>query len=335
VDRVWRDLLSRKGGERSTNENVTKDGGTILCEWYNTPLITADGGVIGVASLVQDITERKRAEEEILKLNAELEQRVVRRTVELQKKTQELGEANNRLKELDRLKSMFIASMSHELRTPLNSIIGFSSITLEEWTGPLNDEQKKNLATVLRSGRHLLALINDIIDISKIEAGKHEVSIDDFDLHYLIEDAVSLFRKEIGEKGLELNAESPHLDMSTDRRRLLQCMVNLVGNAVKFTERGRIEIKINLVKSSDVLPAPDIVEIGVSDTGIGMKKEDLPKLFTAFTRIPSHLSMKVRGTGLGLYLVKKIATEILKGDVTVQSTLGEGSSFCLRIPIKL
>ncbi len=289
---------------------------------------------------VLDITERRKAEEEIRSLNAELEQRVVRRTAELQKKSRELEEANNKLKELDQLKSMFIASMSHELRTPLNSIIGFSSITLEEWTGPLNDEQKKNLATVLRSGRHLLALVNDIIDISKIEAGKHEVVLEEFDLNSLITDAVSLFRKETEEKGLELSVESPHLEMHTDRRRLLQCLVNLVSNAVKFTERGKITIAAGLVSTlkEEVQPeysAKDVVRISVTDTGIGMKKEDLPKLFSAFTRIPSPLSIKVKGTGLGLYLVKKIATEILMGDVAVQSTLGEGSSFCLRIPIKL
>ncbi len=325
-----------EGEVRRGREEVfwRRDGSRFDVEHVNSPLVE-DGKITGAVVVFGDVTEHKKAEEEIRALNERLEQRVAARTAELQKKSGELEEANNKLKELDQLKSLFIASMSHELRTPLNSIIGFSSITLEEWTGPLNDEQKKNLSAVLRSGRHLLSLINDVIDISKIEAGKHEILLEDFDLGCLIEDGVSMFRKEIEEKGLELQVESPHFEMSNDRRRLLQCLMNLLSNALKFTERGRIEIRINLVKSSKGLTAPDIVEIIVSDTGIGMKKEDLPKLFSAFTRIPSPLSAKVRGTGLGLYLVKKIATEILLGDITVQSEFGEGSSFCLRIPAKL
>ena len=327
------------------NRYICKDGSLRWLSWR--AIYNKDEGI--TYATARDITEHKRAEQEIQKLNAELEQRVIDRTAELQEsqralmnivedlnqKTLELELANNKLKELDQLKSMFIASMSHELRTPLNSIIGFSSILIDEWIGPLNVEQKENLSTVLRSGKHLLALINDVIDVSKVEAGRIDVVMEDFDLHNLISEAVALFKKEIEEKGLNIKVEAVHQAMHSDTRRLFQCVVNLVSNAVKFTERGDISVKTVLQRSKDTEPAPDLVEITVTDTGIGIREEDLPKLFAAFTRIPSPLSMKVKGTGLGLYLVKKISTEILKGDVTVQSAFGEGSSFCLKIPLKL
>ncbi len=346
----------RDGAVRDYALEIRHRDGHVTPVLYNASVFRNEGGeVIGVFATARDITELKHMEKELRILNEELEERVKERTDDLEKKSRELQEsqkvlvntvedlnqktleletANNKLKELDQLKSMFIASMSHELRTPLNSIIGFSSITLEEWSGPLNDEQKRNLTAVLRSGRHLLSLINDVIDISKIEAGIHEVMVEYFDLHGLIAETLSMFNKEIEEKGLHLEVEALHMNMHTDRRRLLQCMVNLASNAVKFTETGKISVRTVFVKSSDVL-SPDVVEIVVSDTGIGMKEEDLAKLFSAFTRIPSPLSMKVRGTGLGLYLVKKIATEILSGAVTVQSVFGQGSSFRLRIPVTL
>ena len=161
---------------------------------------------------------------------------------DLNNKTEELEQANVKLKDLDRLKSMFIASMSHELRTPLNSIIGFSSILHDDWIGPVNAEQKENLATILRSGKHLLNLINDVIDISKIEAGKIECKIEDFDLNDVISEAVNLLTSEIKEKGLSLTVDAVSLRMHTDRRRLLQCVINLLSNAVKFTEKGSVRI---------------------------------------------------------------------------------------------
>ncbi len=296
---------------------------------------------------IQDITERRQAEETLNRLNEELEQRVLQRTAELENKTVELRDsksalmnivedlhentlqleqANTKLKELDQLKSMFIASMSHELRTPLNSIIGFSSITLNEWTGPLNAEQKENIAAVLRSGKHLLSLINDVIDVSKIETGRIESNVEDFDVQEVVLEAVDTIKKDIENKGLELTVQTcPHV-LHADRRRLLQCLLNLLSNAVKFTQEG--SIKVIVEPSAD----QSMLTIAVADTGIGISEKDLEKLFSPFSRLHAVGEIIIPGTGLGLYLTQKLLQEILRGDIRVSSTYGVGSRFTLCIP---
>jgi signal transduction histidine kinase len=325
----------------------------VYVEHVNTPLIE-NGAVAGAVVVFRDISERKRDEEEIRKLNVELEQRVITRTADLEKKslelkdsqlalmnivddlnnkTVELAEANIKLQDLDRLKSMFVASMSHELRTPLNSIIGFSSVVLEEWLGPLNDEQKAKLAIVLRTGRHLLTLINDVIDVSKIEAGKLESRVEDFELRQVVGEALELVRKDGEEKGLVFRDATTAQTLHSDRRRFFQCLVNLLGNAVKFSQQGEVVVASALVPG--VGGGPDCLRISVRDGGIGIPEAELPRLFTAFTRIQSELSGTVKGTGLGLYLVKKITTEILRGQVEVESTAGQGSTFYLTVPLRI
>lgn len=266
--------------------------------------------------------------EETLQHAATLEKKVTERTLEL-------AEANRKLKEIDRLKSMFIASMSHELRTPLNSVIGFSSILLNEWIGPLNDEQKENLALVLKAGRHLLSLINDVIDVSKIEAGQLETCLEEFDLSGAIDEAIALTGKDVREKGLELEVESLSHPMRTDRRRLLQCILNMVGNALKFTQEGFLRISARTVPGPETPGGEawrDFVEIAVEDSGIGIKEEDKPKIFQAFVRLESPLAVKASGTGLGLYLTRKLVTEVLKGEITFTSEWERGSRFVMVVP---
>jgi PAS domain S-box-containing protein len=197
-------------------------------------------------AVISDITELKLAEEELRNLNATLDQKVRERTTELEsllgdmtEAKQALETANEKLEELDRLKSLFIASMSHELRTPLNSIIGFTGILLQGLAGPLNDEQRKQLGMVKGSSRHLLELITDIIDLSKIEAGKISLSMDSFDLAKTVRETLETFRVAAGRKALSLALEGPEqLMVRSDIRRVRQVLVNLIGNAVKFTERG-------------------------------------------------------------------------------------------------
>ncbi|MDO9067446.1 MAG: histidine kinase dimerization/phospho-acceptor domain-containing protein, partial [Deltaproteobacteria bacterium] len=316
------------------------------CETY----YAADDRPLRSIGTVQDITERKRAENAVHELNAGLEKRVGERTRELHKsqqalmnivedlnlKTEELEQANSRLQELERLKSMFIASMSHELRTPLNSIIGFSSILHDEWLGPVNPEQKENLNTIKRSGKHLLNLINDVIDVSKIETGRIEISFEDFDLYDVLTEAVQYVEKDIRDKGLELNLEISHHPIRTDKRRLLQCVVNLLSNAVKFTERGEIAVsfaKVDIARGAGQGGAfSPLIEISVKDTGIGIAEKDILRLYQPFVRLESHLRTTALGTGLGLYLTRKLAVEALHGDIVCTSTLGVGSTFVLNIP---
>ena len=246
---------------------------------------------------------------------------------------------------------MFIASMSHELRTPLNSIIGFTGILLQGMAGELNDEQQDQLRRVQASGKHLLELISDVIDISKIEAGKLQAYVSEFSLATVIDQAVANLKGEIARKGLDLEIALPDdVTLNTDRRRLLQCVLNLLSNAVKYTEKGAVRLSARLTRdegrgtrdegtsvvlASDASGHPSSIEISVADTGIGIREEDLPLLFTSFTRLESPLKVKNPGTGLGLYLTKKIAVELLGGSVVAQSKPGVGSTFTLIIPKNL
>jgi PAS domain S-box-containing protein len=279
---------------------------------------TRDGAPAYMCGVIRDITEIKQLEEQLGLLNEELELRVRARTAQLE-------QANARLQELDRLKSMFIATTSHELRTPLNSILGFISMTLQGLSGELNEEQTDNLSRAHGSALHLLSLVNDIIDISKLEAGKTECYPESLLLHELVAEATGVLEPQIRGKGLLLQVEVPSgLLLFTDRKRLLQCLLNLVGNAAKFTERGSI-----LISARETGP---VAELSVTDTGIGIAEKDLHRLFQPFERLESRLRVKAGGTGLGLYLTRKLCNDILQGSVTVQSRVGEGSVFTLRIP---
>lgn len=272
--------------------------------------------------LGREITIRKKAEEQL----QASQQSLMNLVKDLNLKKEELEAANHKLKELDHLKSMFIASMSHELRTPLNSIIGFTGIILQGMTGEINNEQKDQLQRVLKAGKHLLALITDVIDISKIEAGKIEAFVDEFTLNNLLDEALLSLKLQIKEKNLEIEMHTvpEKIILKTDRKRFFQCVLNYLSNAVKYSEKGKITVLAE-DKGGKLL-------FSVTDTGIGIKEEDLPTLFQSFVRLDSNLKMTVSGTGLGLYLTKKLVTEVLGGEVTATSVYGKGSTFSLLIP---
>ena len=336
-EQAVKDLTTTGRSKTFEKEYIRRDGSRV-------PILLAGAMLEGSpdqgVAFVLDLTKRKQAEEALRKAHEELEQKVVERT-------RELSDANARLQDLDRLKSLFIASMSHELRTPLNSVIGFSTILLDQWTGPLNDEQKESLDAILRSGKHLLSLINDVIDVSKIEAGMIESQIEEFDIADVLSEAVKSFTKEIDDKRLTLQVNSVRQTVRADRRRLLQCLLNLISNAVKFTEKGTIGVAAVVAVaaapgdrpgdgSAAGLPLPEhsaCIEISVTDTGIGIREEDLPQLFLPFVRFDSPLRSKVTGTGLGLYLAKKLVTEVLRGVISCKSRYEEGSTFTIRIPV--
>ena len=246
----------------------------------------------------------------------------------LKERSDELAEANAKLKELDKLKSMFIASMSHEFRTPLNSIIGFTGVMLQQMPGKINEKQQDFLTRIKLAGEHLLGLISDVIDISKIEAGRIEPYPETFMLDELTAQAAGEISVLAKKKGLELIVDVPAgIEMHSDRRRLLQCLLNYLSNAVKFTERGAVTLRVKRVGER--------LDIAVEDTGIGISKEDIPKLFEAFERLDTHLRVKAGGTGLGLYLTKRIVEGLLEGEVYVESRVDEGSVFGLRIPLRI
>jgi PAS domain S-box-containing protein len=307
-------------------------------EWHHRK---ADGSIITIMvrshdieywgynariAVISDVTEMKQMEAQLRNVNETLDKKVRERTAQLEQKNLELEEANGKLTELDRLKSMFIASMSHELRTPLNSIIGFTGILIQGLAGPLNDEQRKQLGMVKGSSQHLLELITDIIDLSKIEAGKITLNIEPFDLAATTRDTVESFRVIADRKSLKLVVEGPEqLRIENDVRRLKQVLVNLVGNAVKFTEKG--EVRVAICTDSDS------AMVVVRDSGPGIKAEDMAKLFRYFSQITSADLPKHEGTGLGLYISRKLMN-LLGGDIQVESEFGRGSTFAISLPLQ-
>lgn len=251
-------------------------------------------------------------------INQQMEQRIAERTAELAA-TMEKAQA------ADRLKSTFLATMSHELRTPLNSIIGFTGIMLQGLAGSLNDEQQKQMGMVQKSSRHLLALINDVLDISKIEAGHLLLGRDSFALRVSIEKIVKMVLPLAEQKGIELAMDiAPNVGIiDTDQRRLEQVLVNLLNNAVKFTEKGHVRISCRNKKNCSI--------IVVSDSGIGIQLDELASIFQPFHQIDTGLARKREGTGLGLFISKKII-DLMHGSIEVTSMCTQGSTFTVRIP---
>ncbi len=280
---------------------------------------------------MDDITDRIAADRALREAHDRLEQKVAART-------EQLRAAVARAEASDQIKSAFLATMSHELRTPLNSIIGFTGIVLQQLAGPLNPEQKKQIGMVRDSARHLLELINDVLDISKIEAGQLQVQAEPFQLPPSIERVLAAVRPLAAKKPIELRH---HIDpalgaMHSDRRRLEQILLNLLSNALKFTERGTVTLEASLV--TDFRRAPDdspmpAVQVRVTDTGIGIKSTDLAKLFQPFRQIDTGLSRTHDGTGLGLAICRRLAI-LLGGTISVASEWGRGSVFTIVLPLR-
>ena len=288
---------------------------------------------LGLASkltgTVREITERKLAQLQLLDAMRTLELTVEERTAQLQAALVQAEAA-------DQAKSAFLATMSHELRTPLNSIIGFTGILLQSLAGPLNPEQAKQLGMVRGSARHLLELINDVLDISKIEAGQLRVHSEPFDLAPLVARVIATLGPQASVKGLQLETGLPTgpMPMVGDRRRVEQVLINLVGNGIKFTERGGVTLAVdapNEPGSSDAAGTTGIVCIRVVDTGIGIRPEDRDKVFLPFQQVGTGLARTHEGTGLGLAICRRLV-ELMGGTINIDSEVGLGTTFTVTLP---
>jgi signal transduction histidine kinase len=241
----------------------------------------------------------------------------------------EIQEKNLQLEIAGKHKSEFLANMSHELRTPLNAIIGFSEVLLEKMFGEMNEKQEDYLKDIHSSGQHLLSLINDILDLAKVEAGRMELNLTTFDLPAAIDNALTLIRERALRHNIALAAEiDPQLgELNADERKLKQILLNLLSNAVKFTpEGGKIKVGARL--------AGDMVEIAVTDTGVGIALKDQTIVFEEFKQVGTDYTRKAEGTGLGLALTRKFV-ELHGGTIRVESELGKGSTFAFTLPLNI
>jgi signal transduction histidine kinase len=240
----------------------------------------------------------------------------------------EIAEKSRQLEAASRHKSEFLANMSHELRTPLNAIIGFSEVLLERMFGEVNAKQVEYLQDILTSGQHLLSLINEILDLSKVEAGRMELELSTFDLPQTLENALTLVRERATKHGitLDLSVDGRVGDFIGDERKIRQVLLNLLSNAVKFTpEGGRVSVAVT--------PADGAVRIAVTDSGIGIAPEDQGAIFEEFRQVGAGSAQKQEGTGLGLTLTKKFV-ELHGGKIWVESEPGKGSTFTFTLPVR-
>jgi PAS domain S-box-containing protein len=292
---------SAAGIERSYR---ARDGRLIPVWLSSAGLRGAAGAAEGYVWLAQDMTELKRTQGELVR-------------------------ARDAAEQANRAKSVFLANMSHELRTPLNAVIGYSQMLREDYIGAEQEEVRGDLEKIERSGQMLLGIINDILDLSKIEAGRETVKAQQFDVAAVLQDVSHAVQPLARLQGDVLEIDCPdHARMAyADLPKFRQSVLNLVNNALKFTERGRVSVAVNKLRDAD----GEWTEVHVSDTGIGIGRDQLGKLFQPFSQVDGSATRKYDGTGLGLAISKKFC-QMMGGDITVESELGRGSRFSIRLP---
>jgi PAS domain S-box-containing protein len=297
-------VVLREG--RVTNYELTarsKTGRETVVSYNATTFNDQAGKLQGVFAAARDVTERKRFEQTLQEKNVELENASL-------------------------AKDRFLASMSHELRTPLNAVIGFTGTLLMKLPGPLNAEQEKQLRTIQASSRHLLSLINDLLDLAKIESGNVELNIEPVNCQTVMTEVSTTLRTLAEGKNLKLEILLPEheINIRTDRRSLTQILINLTNNAIKFTEHGKVSLELQEREKDGQFT----VEISVSDTGLGIRTRDQPKLFQAFMQVDSSSTRAFEGTGLGLHVSQKLAS-MIGGRISFESEYGRGSKFTVSL----
>ncbi len=292
---------------RRMESTATRRDGTQFPVELSLAAVSAQAAPMFIA-YIRDLTEQKRQEE-------------------IRERSRELEEQNRRIQEANRLKSEFLANMSHELRTPLNAVIGFAEILIDGKAGALNESQKEFLGDILTSGRHLLQLINDVLDLAKIEAGKMELDLETFPLRRAIEEVCAVMRPTAQKRRILITLEeaAPVELVTLDQRKFKQVLYNLLSNAVKFShDHGRVAIVFGA-------EAGQRLRIAVRDSGIGIKAEDMPRIFREFEQLDSGAARRFPGTGLGLALTRRIV-ELHNGSIAVESEPDKGSTFTVVLP---
>ena len=302
-------LATGKGsmvGKRIEVTAMRSDGTEFPVELSLTSISTKARPMI--TAYIRDLTEQKKQEE-------------------IRERGRELEEQNLRIQEANRLKSEFLANMSHELRTPLNAVIGFAEVLIDGKAGPTNPVQQEYLNDILTSGQHLLQLINDVLDLAKIEAGKMELNPETFSMKKIVDEVSAIMRPIASKRNITIIVEaSAQVDIVTlDQLKIKQVLYNLLSNAVKFSyDNGEVKVIVGL-------DSQQRLQLQVKDYGVGIKNEDLPRIFREFEQLDSGAARRFPGTGLGLALTKRII-ELHRGSITVQSELGKGSTFMVTIP---
>jgi PAS domain S-box-containing protein len=293
-------------GKRVELTAMRSDGSEFPVELSLTSISTKTQPMF--TAYIRDLTEQKKQEE-------------------FSQRSKELEEQNLRILEANRLKSEFLANMSHELRTPLNAVIGFAEVMIDGKAGPVNGEQQEYLNDILTSGHHLLQLINDVLDLAKIEAGRMDLDLETFSIKTATDEVCAIMRPIAAKRNITIALQPPANadEVTLDLRKFKQILYNLLSNAVKFShDRGEVKVVIGV-------DTPQHIQIQVKDNGIGIKSDDLPRIFREFEQLDSGAARRFPGTGLGLALTKKII-ELHKGSIEVQSEFGKGSTFSITLP---
>ena len=329
-------VLTGVGGERYRGELQLLDpssGRLSPVEGVAGQILSEQGELIWVVTILHDLTEaieKGRLYEQLKHASAELERKVQEATAELAQQNELLRRQQIGLEQASALKSQFLANMSHEFRTPLNAILGYTHMLLNGVTGAVSETQKKGLTRIDSNSRHLLALINDILDITRIEAGRMPLNVTSFAIPELVNEVMSELEPIIKRSNLEVSARAAGKlpTLKSDRQKVKQIVLNLLSNALKFTPEGSVTITARYDARSRM------INIAVRDTGVGIAADDQVKVFEDFRQLDSSPARGYGGTGLGLSICRRLA-QMLEGTIELESAVGRGSTFVLSLPTRL